>query len=816
MRKSLLTLPLVALLCMPVAARTLSPAEALSRALGQKSESTPLRAPLRLTPLLTVGTPEMPALYVFDQGTSGYLIVSADDVAAPVLGFSDNGSFDPDNMPDNLRWWLREYESQIIAANANGNEAYSGPKRAADRASISPLVTTLWDQGAPYDRLCPLLNSQQTVTGCVATAMAQAMNYFEWPQSFNANFSYKWKRNNNSTLTWKENNVTFDWANMLDSYSGSYSDTQAQAVATLMKACGYSVSMDYGVPANGGSGAPSAYVSGALVNTFNYDKGTYIALREYYSLSDWEDLIYDNLRTCGPVIYAGSNDSNGHCFICDGYSDNGYFHFNWGWSGVSDGYFLLSALNPEVQGIGGSTSGYNYGQEVVLGMKRPDASSKIKTVILCDGTFDATCISNQMSVTGPFYNFSTGAIFGQIGVRLINNSTGAIKDIMVSGSQSIPSFSGYSSFNVSGAFPTGSCKLYPIFKTASGEVIIIKCKADQAGYLDYTKSGSRVTITAPSVGNYSVTDLKLETPLYVGEKFLATGKAVWTGSNSVSTPLYGLLLRSTAATSVVAVGSTMPQEFLPDGTPSEFEYLSTWEPVSSSTVLTAGNYYFAMGINNGNGYTLVSTPFSVTLKAKPANLSITPSNLNIINRNAVDPENVSLSFDATCTSGYFFSHFIVAIFDPKNNNANVSQFNTQTQSLAVGETKTFSAKGMIPNAVPGQQYRLQVFNGSTLEYAGIDATITIADPSGIDDITADNRTGRASVYPNPATDYTVISAGSEISAIEIASLSGSAFSVPVRIEGSKARVDVASLPSGLYIARVATAAGIQSVKIIRK
>lgn len=179
MKKSLLLLGLLALGANGLDARTLSPSEALARALDT-TEGKGRRAPARAIPALTLGSEENPAIYVFNSGDEGYMIISADDVAAPLLGYSDSGSFDPDNMPDNMRWWLERYKSQIetaISNNAGSFQKIDRPKR----ASIATMMTTKWDQGAPYNYLCPLLSGARTATGCVATAMAQVMKYHNWP-----------------------------------------------------------------------------------------------------------------------------------------------------------------------------------------------------------------------------------------------------------------------------------------------------------------------------------------------------------------------------------------------------------------------------------------------------------------------------------------------------------------------------------------------------------------------------------------------------------------------------------------------------------
>ncbi|MDE6429557.1 MAG: C10 family peptidase, partial [Duncaniella sp.] len=161
-----------------VSARTLSPSEALSRALSTTTESGRAhRAPVQKTPVMTVGEASAPALYVFDQGNEGYLVVSADDVAAPILGYSTTGTFDPNNIPENMRWWLGQYKLEIEAAAKDSAQSYS--RTAEDtRQPIEPLIKTTWNQGEPYNCEAPnYLDGEQCVTGCVATAMAQVMNY---------------------------------------------------------------------------------------------------------------------------------------------------------------------------------------------------------------------------------------------------------------------------------------------------------------------------------------------------------------------------------------------------------------------------------------------------------------------------------------------------------------------------------------------------------------------------------------------------------------------------------------------------------------
>lgn len=809
-------------MCGQTDARSLSPSEALARALNSGNVSGALRTPVRAVPLMTVGSQEQPAIYVFDQGKEGYIMVSADDVAAPVLAYSDSGTFDPDNMPESLRWWLDEYKAQIEAATRENNEAYEKISRAT-REAIAPLLTTTWDQGTPFNNDCPLINGQQTVSGCVATAMAQVMNYHKWPESFNANFSYDWQAGE-TKLSWKQTDVKFNWKNMIDSYRGKYQPLEGTAVATLMKACGYSVQMNYNISAVGGSAASSLFIPEALVKHFKYDKGIYTAMRTYYSLNEWEDLIYNELLNNRPVIYSGGNDYSGHCFVCDGYKGDGFFHFNWGWSGVSDGYFLLTALNPEVQGIGGSTSGFNDNQDIVLGIQKSIATSPMTVIMVCDDLLSGTGGTNSLTITAikesnaGFFNLSNGIIIGKYGVRFVDDKGNVAMTLYLNEDVSLKSLSGIKEFTIRTTnFPKGKYKIYPVFKTSAGDVVRIKIRADQPGYLDYERTGNNITVTTPEAGKYSVTDLKMETPMYKDNKFLASGKAVWTGPNSVNTPVYGVLMTGTTAETIIAIGETMPQEFLPDGTPSEFQYMSEWIKVVDKYVNTgipAGDYYFAMAIKWGDSYKLLSSPISVTMLRQTGSTKMQVSNLVIADKDAVDPDNLTLSFNASCRSGYFMSYYVVAVFSPSQLYA-VAQFNTQVESISIGEVKTFKAKGAIPQAKPGEKYLVKIYNGWNMQPTSLSAEIIIGDKSGIGDVIADGG-NRVTASPNPATDRSVITATDEILRVDLVSLSGTQLSVPTDINGLSATIDVSAIPAGLYIARISTASGVETVKIVKK
>ena len=332
--------------------------------------------------------------YIFNIGSNeGYVIAAGDDCAPAILGYADAGYIDVDSMPVNLQSWLEEYAQQIQFMQENGFASLKAPKLTSSYAVIPPLMTTTWDQQDPYNQYCPdFFSYGKCVTGCVATAMAQVMYYHRANSVTQTTAQIPaydcgtlWL-NGTDTLGHIHVNAIpagspIDWNNMLDSYSGSTTPTQKQAVANLMKYCGSAVQMNYANAWNGGSGAYSSDVPIALKSYFNYSDETTLQYRSNYS-SDaaWESLVYTELSSSRPVYYSGSNSSGGHAFVCDGYDGSGYYHINWGWSGTSDGYFLLTALDPNQQGTGGSSSGYNQYQAALINAQ-PKSSSPSNPVL---------------------------------------------------------------------------------------------------------------------------------------------------------------------------------------------------------------------------------------------------------------------------------------------------------------------------------------------------------------------------------------------------------------------------------------------------
>lgn len=329
-------------------------------------------------------TNDSPAYYVFNKvGGNGFVIVSGDDIIKPILAYSYANSFHIENMPDNLRSWMAYYREQInwareenIVSDEETIWIWERLRDEIDSAKNSEEVlieTALWDQTAPYNLLCPTIDGTQAPTGCVATALAIVMKYNRWPdQGSGMTFQYTTKQYK-QTLS-ATYNIVYDWDNMLNKYEkGNYSTDQAEAVSQLMYHCGVFSEMDY-TPRS--SGALTLTAMGGMVRYMKYDKSMTLQSREWYTEAEWNDLLKKELDAGRLIIYGGSNNKEeGHQFVLDGYKQNDY-HVNWGWGGTANGYYSLSALDPDSQGVGGNTGGgFTVGQDAVIGVKKSEEGS---------------------------------------------------------------------------------------------------------------------------------------------------------------------------------------------------------------------------------------------------------------------------------------------------------------------------------------------------------------------------------------------------------------------------------------------------------
>lgn len=313
--------------------------------------------------------------YVFPNANSkGFTIVSGDDRLPEIVGYSSQGSYDENNLPEGFVSFMKAYQNLYNKVNLGDAEALKNLAEikawrnkknasAASTSAVAPLLGNIeWDQTSPYNNMCPKYDSVHVAaTGCVATAMAQVMAYYKYPKQLKADipgYVNRWNGIPMEIPTITQEEGVYDWDNMLPKYNKEANATQQQkdAVAKLMYHCGAAVRMSYG-PESG-----AAVSSSKLAKYFGYDADLMMDLsRSSFTLDKWMQIIDTELAAGRPVLYGGQSSENGHQFICDGKDENGLYHINWGWSGNQNAYFDLSILNPEKGGTGSGSAadGFN-------------------------------------------------------------------------------------------------------------------------------------------------------------------------------------------------------------------------------------------------------------------------------------------------------------------------------------------------------------------------------------------------------------------------------------------------------------------------
>ena len=397
--------------------------------------------------LVTRSSVQSPAYYVFDNtGGPGFVIVAGDDVAMPVLGYSFEHEFSKDNLPANLKAWLEYMRDEVNEARRSGAKAESVVTRAWSQVEVgTPVVeleTAKWNQMEPYNLLCPIVGGESTYTGCTATAVAIVMRYHQWPEKGVGTLpGYKISRG--EVLPELPLGHTYDWKNMPLEYPYlGYSQVEANAVAVLMRDCGWMIFSDYGPIGSVGTMASSYDIPSGLKTYMGYDKKARIISRNGYSTFEWNALMKGELDNSRPIIYAGFSVRSGHAFVLDGYTDQDYYRVNWGWGGYCDGYFLLTALDPEGQGAGGSEGGYNMYQTAVIGIQKDDGGTNLEELRyserfneqeVCGLSVDEPVVSGKPFelYVGNLKNTGSGTFTGELLFAVVDKEGNIVEELYV-------------------------------------------------------------------------------------------------------------------------------------------------------------------------------------------------------------------------------------------------------------------------------------------------------------------------------------------------------------------------------------------------
>jgi hypothetical protein len=363
---------------------------------------------------------ELNTFYVFDvNNKSGFVVVSGDDIVKPILAYSTTHEFQSDgNISPETQYWMGLYEKQISFAIAHNIEATNEAKAdwafytsstggAASKPTnaVSPLLTTTWNQGTYYDIYTPGTGSGKTPVGCVATAMAQIMKYWDAPTTGTGSYSYS--QSPYGTLSADFGATTYQWGLMPNSLSSSSSQAAKDAVSLIGYHCAIAVKMNF-TPGGSGSyvlawSSNAKCAENAFKNNFGYKNTIEGASRDNYSDAQWDALLKTELDNERPILYAGYGASGGHAFVFDGYDENDMFHINWGWGGMSNGYFTVNNLAPSALGIGGGAGNFNNNQQALVKIEPSQPGDTLNMVLNAPVTVSASSIQK-----GTPFNVSTG------------------------------------------------------------------------------------------------------------------------------------------------------------------------------------------------------------------------------------------------------------------------------------------------------------------------------------------------------------------------------------------------------------------------
>lgn len=444
-------------------------------------------------------SPSATCYYVFANGEDkGFTIVSGDDRMPEVVGYSAQGTYDPDHLPANYVGFMKAYQETVEAllkgdAQVSGGLAEARQWRAerAGSAAVAPLLDGIkWDQREPYNNMCPLYEgTNRSVTGCVATAMAQVMMYYQYPKELKTTIKAYNTQTYGIQIPEISSGATYDWDNMLPDYSKSdYNSAQADAVAKLMYHCGAAVKMDYG-PLSGANVTPAI-----LATYFGYDADLMQDLtRTVFTLQQWMTLIDNELKAKRPILYSGQASDGGHEFVCDGSDGKGLYHINWGWGGYQDGYFDLTILQPQKGGAGSGSAvdGYNRNCSMIIGITpdngkvdEPLASypqiMSINQNAQCGITWTKTTRANvsenfQAEATTCFANQSTSDFIGYFayGIKKGNGSIVPVSNYsrqwnmpkVLPDGRTYGTYDQNPTLTISYPFPQGINVIYPIYSS---------------------------------------------------------------------------------------------------------------------------------------------------------------------------------------------------------------------------------------------------------------------------------------------------------------------------------------------------------------
>ena len=649
--------------------------------------------------------------YVLNIGNgNGFVVVAGNDIAKNIiLGYSDNGKFNSDSIPENMKWWLGEYDRQI-AYMKNNSELFlhSTPTETKytkaenqdeeqdnifSYEEISPLLSSKWGQREPYNDQCPIKDNEKCPSGCVATALGQIMRYQKWPE-------HGFGSRNGLDF----NNITFDWDNMLDMYEADSPQPTKDAVSTLMMALGKAMDMNYSPTGSGTNNDNALY---AMKNYFGYSLVQQVGKQDLATAS-WDKYIYNELQHNRPVYYTGATVlREGHAFVCDGFRD-GFFHINWGWNGMADGYFKTTAMDPPVQGIGGGSGGFNSNQAIFTNIFNPnDLSQKLLSSIHTESiTSEKSNVTpeGELTLYGVFVTKTNESSYS-FGAKVTSSDgkTTCIKeDRLRKGEQKADL--AYSYTISLKDFPTEE-GIYYITPIVYGEDS--KCWYEMLSSSDFNNStltayvnGSGITVYDNPQHELETSDFEVPEVMYTGET--STLKATIQCSSDE-------LLAQKFYIGFMKEGDSAPLLYLQENTPSRiFKDIKTNIQFDITTPNKYGEYQVAIfDIELGKEKQLTEYK-TTTITKRMINLSVTSQILmpgsNLTN---VAPENVKINAKIK-NSGTNFNDELRFIVSDLDTNEEVCTLTT-SGSISNGSTKNVTFSGALTGTEANHMYYGKVY-----------------------------------------------------------------------------------------------------------
>lgn len=784
--------------------------------------------------------------YVFNLNTSGFVMVSGDDQVMPVPAYSDETTFDPENIPYNTKKWLEEYKEQIRDAienqvqateqiTADWNLYLSGSSaNQATNGAVSPLVKTTWNQSPYYNSMCP----SSSVTGCVATAMAQIMKYWNYPETGSGFHSYK--HSTYGTLSANFGSTTYKWSSMPNSISSSNS-----SIATLMYHCGVSVDMDYSPQSSG------AYVisdRSPVTNCAEYAFKTYFGYkssldgieRANYTQTSWINKLKTELDAGRPILYAGFGNGGGHAFVCDGYDNSDYFHFNWGWGGAYNGYFSINALNPSGTGTGGGSGGYNTGHQAIIGIEPVTPGTDKSDLKLYDyvSVYNSTIGYGQsFYVKTNIVNRGTGTFNGDYCAAAFDLDGNFVEYVEIVSGATLQGGYVYTNgitFTNDGALTIlpGSYKIHIFYRPTGGQ------------WVQISEEGSYVNSANLTV--YNNNNIQLNSAITVTPSTLITGEAFSVNLNIVNQGTstfkgsYGVGLFNLDGT----LAQTIDIYDETTGLPSGYTYKSPYLTFSNSSVdVEPGTYLLAVQHNGGSGWQLTGTgtfqnPMKVTVQAPSIDPDIYEQNNSVAeayklnlsysgNKATKSTDGSTLHtgtdidfYKVELPSGYDYS-ITATLYDAyKDKGSTVftcdALVSYSTNGSDWSDTYDDVISGKITVTDGGTLY-FQVapyFAGETGDYL-LEFSVIRTEHVGIKNV---ELTNLISMYPNPANDVVNINYPSgkmEIKSIYLTDINGKSIEQPTVVSGDDNIVlHTEKLTAGMYMVQIETGKGILTRKLV--